>query len=95
MGYYHMLLTPFSSRLCTIVLPSGKYEYWRLPMGLSRSPDVFQEKMSNLMSGVDFARAYLDNLLILSTEKGFDKHLNKLEQVLTRLQEAGLKISAV
>jgi hypothetical protein len=47
------------------------------------------------MSGQDFARAYLDNLLILSTEKGFDKHLNKLEQVLTRLQEAGLKINAV
>jgi hypothetical protein len=50
MGYYHMLLTPFSSRLCTIVLPWGKYEYCRLPMGLSISPDVFQEKMSKLMS---------------------------------------------
>jgi hypothetical protein len=34
MGYYHMLLMPFSSRLCTIVLPWGKYEYCRLPMGL-------------------------------------------------------------
>jgi hypothetical protein len=48
MGYYHMLLSPFSSRLCTIVLPWGKYEYCRLPMGLSISPDVFQEKMSEL-----------------------------------------------
>jgi hypothetical protein len=95
MGYYHMLLTPFSSRVCTFVLPWGKYEYCRLPMGLSISPDVFEEKMSNLLSGLDFARAYLDNLLILSTEKGFDKHLNKLEQVLTWLQEAGLKINAV
>jgi Reverse transcriptase (RNA-dependent DNA polymerase) len=95
MGYYHMLLTPFSSRLCTIVLPWAKYEYCRLPMGLSISPDVFQEKMSELMAGLDFARAYLDDLLILSTEKGFDKHLEKLEQVLTRLQEAGLKINAV
>jgi hypothetical protein len=43
MGYYHILLTPFC-RLCTIVLPWGKYEYCRLPMGLSISPDVFQEK---------------------------------------------------
>jgi hypothetical protein len=64
-------------------------------MGLSISPDVFQEKMSSLMYGLDFARAYLNNLLILSTEKGFDKHLNKLEQVLTGLQEAGLRINAV
>ena len=94
MGYCHMLLTPFSSRLCTIVLPWGKYEYLRLPMGLSISPDIFQEKMSELMAGLEFARAYLDDLLILSTETGFEKHLEKLEQVLTRLQAAGLRINA-
>jgi hypothetical protein len=72
MGYYHMLLMPLSSRLCTIVLPWGKYEYCRLPMGLSISPDVFQEKMSDFISGLDFARAYLHDLLadILSTERG-------------------------
>jgi exonuclease VII small subunit len=64
-------------------------------MGLSKSPDVFQEKMSELVSGLEFARAYLDDLLILSTEKGFEKHLDKLELVLTQLQEAGLKINAV
>jgi len=51
--------------------------------------------MSELMAGLEFARAYLDDLLILSTEAGFDKHLDKLEQVLTCLQEAGLKINAV
>jgi len=95
MGYYHMLLTSFSSSLCTIVLPWGKYEYCRLPMGLCVSPDIFQEKMSDLMYGLEFARAYLDDLLIISTEAGFDKHLEKLEQVLTRLQQAGLKINAV
>jgi hypothetical protein len=95
MGYYHMLLTPFARRLCTIVLPWGKYEYCWLPMGLSVSPDIFQEKMSKLMAGLDFARAYLDDLLIISTEKGFDKHLEKLEKVLTRLAEAGLKINSV
>lgn len=94
MGYYHILLTPNASRLCTVVVPWGKYEYLRLPMGLCNSPDIFQEKMSELMQGLDFARAYLDDLLIISTEQGFDKHLDKLEQVLNRLAEAGLKINA-
>jgi hypothetical protein len=55
MGYYHLLLTPFARRLCTVVLPWGKYEYLRLPMGLCISPDVFQEKMSDLMAGLEFA----------------------------------------
>jgi hypothetical protein len=54
-------------------------------MGLSISPDTFQEKMSELMAGLEFARAYLDNLLILLTETGFDKYLEKLEQVLTHV----------
>jgi hypothetical protein len=44
MGYYHIELTPYLKQLCTIILPFGKYEYQRLPMGLSNSPDIFQEK---------------------------------------------------
>jgi hypothetical protein len=98
MGYYHIILTPFARQLCTIVLPWGKYDYCRLPICwvyLLVSPDIFQEKMSDLMAGLDFARAYLDDLLIISTEKGFDKHLEKLEQVLDCLSEAGLKINAL
>jgi hypothetical protein len=51
--------------------------------------------MSELMSGLEFAWAYLNDLLILSTKKGFEKHLDKHELVLTQLQEAGLKINAV
>jgi hypothetical protein len=34
------------------------------------------------MSGLEFAWAYLDDLLNLSTEKGLEKHLDKLELVL-------------
>jgi hypothetical protein len=66
MGYYHMLLTPFALRLCSI---RGKYKHCRLPMGLLVSLDIFQEKMSELVAGLDFACAYLDDLLIISTEK--------------------------
>ena len=93
MGYYHIELSPDSKKLCTIVLPWGKYEYNRLPMGLSNSPDIFQEKMSTLMDGLEFVRAYIDDLLILSTSHWQD-HLDKLDQVFIRLSRAGLKINA-
>src|SRR5687767_5327243 len=82
MGYYHILLTPNASRLCMVVLPWGKYEYLRLPMGLCNSTDIFQEKMSKLMSGLEFARAYLDNLLLI-TKGNFNKHLVQLKEALT------------
>jgi hypothetical protein len=78
-----MLLMPFSSRLCIILY--YHVEIMRIADFLygsySISPDVFQEKMSELLSGLEFAWAYLDDLLISSTEKGFEKHLEKLEHV--------------
>ena len=70
MGYYHISLTPFSRKLCTIVLPWGKYEYQRLPMGLCNSPDIFQEKMSELMTGLEPVRAYIDDLLCVTKAHG-------------------------
>ena len=93
MGYYHIELNPASKEMCTIVLPFGKYEYQRLPMGLCNSPDIFQEKMSELMEGLDFVRTYIDDLLCL-TKGSFEDHLEKLERVLSRLQQAGLKVNA-
>ena len=54
MGYYHIELCPSSKKVCTIVLPWGKYEYQVLPQGLSNSPDIFQEKMSNLFRDLTF-----------------------------------------
>jgi len=93
MGYYHIELSPHSKELCTIVLPWGKYEYQRIPMGLCNSPDIFQEKMSTLMEGLEFVRTYIDDLLSL-TKGTFEDHLTKLELVFERLLQAGLKVNA-
>ena len=40
------------------------------------------------MTGLKFAQAYLDDLLLI-TKGNFDKHLEALETTLTRLSEAG------
>jgi hypothetical protein len=54
--------------------PGGKYEYLRLPMRLYNSPDIFQEKMSELMFGLEFARPCLDDLLVVLKDT-FESHL--------------------
>lgn len=93
MGYYHIELSPDAKKLCTIVLPWGKYEYQRLPMGLCNSPDIFQEKMNDLFAGMAEVRAYIDDLLVI-TNGSFEEHLAKLDVVLGRLRRAGLKVNA-
>jgi hypothetical protein len=62
-------------------------------MGLCISADIFQERMGDLFAGMEFARAYIDDLLVVSSST-FADHLQKLEQVLSQLQQAGLKVNA-
>ena len=62
-------------------------------MSIMCAPDIFQEKMSNLMEGLEFARTYLDDLLCLS-KGNFNEHLKDVERVLIRLQKANLKVNA-
>ena len=80
MGYYQIRLSKAASKICTVVFPWGKNEYLRIPMGLCNLPDIFQEKMSDLMCNLEFARAYLDNLLVIS-KGSYAEHLEHLEAV--------------
>ena len=82
MGYYHIELMPFSKRLCTIVMPWGKYKYQYLPMGLCNSPDIFQEHMFELFLDLEFVQAHINDLLVTSCST-FKVHLECLEKVLS------------
>ena len=49
--------------------------------------------MSNLFRDLEFVREYINNLLVTSNGTLQD-HLEKVEQVLQRLQKAELKVNA-
>jgi hypothetical protein len=93
MGYYTIRLDPDASRICTIIFPWGKYSCKRLLMGIEGSPDIFQSKMSELMVTLKYVQAYLDDILCIS-RSSLEDHLEKLEEVLRRLCNAGLKVNA-
>ena len=93
MGNYNIELCPFSRKLFTIVLPWGKYEYQKLPMDPCNSPDIFQERMNELLNGLDYNRTYIDDLLMINN-KSLEDHINKLDKVLNRSKSAGFKVNA-
>ena len=93
MGYYTIRLDAKASEICTIIFPWRKYSYNRLPMGFGGSADIFQAQMMDLMASLDYVRAYIDDLLIM-TRGTLDDHILKIETVLTRLCDAGLKVNA-
>ena len=58
-------------------------------MGLCNSTDIFQEKMLDLMDGLEFVHTYLDDLLVL-TNDDYDDHIEKLCIIFQHLSDAGL-----
>ena len=93
MGYYHIKLSAKSKELCNIVTQWGNYEYQRLPLGLCNSPDIFQEKMSELLVDLDTVRVYIGDLLHV-TKVSWTEHPTVLKEMFTRLQKVGLKVNA-
>ena len=90
MGYYHIQLPEDAGNLCKNILPWGKYCYKRLPMGVSNSPDILQQKMNYLFQGFEFTHEYIDGILIL-TKGDWTDHVHKLELTFNKLKEIGLK----
>ena len=46
--------------------PLEKHCCKHLTMGVANSPDILQQKMNDLLHGLKFIRAYIDDLLILT-----------------------------
>jgi hypothetical protein len=62
-------------------------------MGFGGSANIFKAQIMDLMASLEFVQAYMDDLLII-TRGTLDEHLQKMETVLTRLRDAGLKVNA-
>ena len=87
-AHYTIRLDPQAIEMFTIIFPWGKYSYLRLSMGYAGSADIFQAEMMDLMESLEYVRAYIDDLLVI-TRGTLEDHLEKLREVLRRLREAG------
>ena len=59
-----------------------------MPFGISAAPSIFQRTMENVLQGIPNTCIYLDDVLV--TGKTPESHLANLEEVLAKLQSAGL-----
>jgi hypothetical protein len=87
MQYYTFDFDEESQNLCTIVTPFGKYKYLRLLKGLTCLPDIAQAVMENVLSGIEDADIYIDNVGAFSDN--WDHHVNLIATILWRLRENG------
>ena len=75
-----------------IVLPWGKYVYNKMSMGLKISADVFQRELSMLFQNMPYILVCIDDILVI-TKRSYEQHLQAVEKVLEKLQEAGMQLN--
>ena len=70
----------------------GFYECERMPFGLTNAPATFQRLMETCLGDLNlhWCIIYLDDIVIFS--KDLASHLERLEAVFWKLEEAGLKL---
>ena len=67
-AYLQVKVEDECSKLLTINTHNGLYKFNRLPFGLKVSPSIFLQIMDTMLAGLDFATAYLDDILIKSKD---------------------------
>ncbi len=91
-GYWQIPLTQCSRELTAFKSSWGLFHFKVLDFGLHGAPASFQRLMDQVLIGLTFTAAYLDDIVIYS--ETWEKHMEHIREVLQCLQEAGLTVNS-
>jgi hypothetical protein len=74
-----------------IITPFGLFEFLRMPFGLRNAAQTFQRFIDQVLRGLHFVYAYIDDLLIASSSP--QEHQEHLRAVFQRLSDHGVLIN--
>jgi hypothetical protein len=90
-GYYQIPLDPKTRDRSAFVTTRGIYQFRVMPFGTKAASACFQRMIQGLLKGTaDFAGSFIDDIVIYSNS--FDDHLQHVEEILKRLQDANLTV---
>ena len=91
-GYWQIPVAEADIPKTAFITKYGLYEYTKMPFGLCNAPSTFQRCMELVFRGLQWNTLliYLDDIIVLGRSR--EENLVRLDEVLCRLINAGLKL---
>ena len=68
-GFWQIPLVPASRLLTTFITLFGRFCFNKLPFGISSTPEDFQKRMSQILSGLEAVVCQMDDVLVFGSNK--------------------------
>lgn len=90
-GYHQLELDPESRHITTFTTHIGLRRYKRLMFGINAAPEIFQNAIAELLTGLPGCKNISDDIIVYGCDE--EEHDENLHRVLTRLRENNARLN--